>query len=118
MDYPKNPPLECDIVMEEERVASGVIYPRAVSGNLRDLPATVGGRRVGRAPSPPTAAAAAEFGRAAGGFEQLETLPNDITAALVGGKMRPSSGSLQPTEGDITRCTGHSPPAWGNPSKP
>src|SRR6202165_2171236 len=95
MTYPANPALECDIVMKGG-ITSGVIYPRAVcelakSYRLR----SVGGSSAGAIAA--AGAAAAEFGRASGGFELLEALPNDITARS------PAGGSIlfrlfQPTK--------------------
>jgi predicted acylesterase/phospholipase RssA len=78
MEYPENPPLECDVVMKGG-ITSGVIYPRAVcrlatTYRLR----SVGGASAGAIAA--AAAAAAELGRATGGFDQLENLPAVITA--------------------------------------
>ncbi|MGX9791581.1 hypothetical protein [Mycobacterium sp. MMS18-G62] len=78
MDYPENPPLECDVVMKGG-ITSGVIYPRAVcqlatTYRLR----SVGGASAGAIAA--AAAAAAELGRATGGFEKLENLPTVINA--------------------------------------
>ena len=78
MEYPINPPLECDVVMKGG-ITSGVIYPRAVcrlatTYRLR----SVGGASAGAIAA--AAAAAAELGRATGGFEQLENLPTVINA--------------------------------------
>jgi predicted acylesterase/phospholipase RssA len=78
MEYPENPPLECDVVMKGG-ITSGVIYPRAVcrlatTYRLR----SVGGASAGAIAA--AAAAAAELGRATGGFEKLEKLPTVINA--------------------------------------
>ncbi len=78
MKYPENPALECDVIMKGG-ITSGVIYPGAVcelakSYRLR----SVGGSSAGAIAA--AGAAAAELGRSTGGFDQLETLPNDITA--------------------------------------
>jgi predicted acylesterase/phospholipase RssA len=83
MKYPENPPLECDVIMKGG-ITSGVIYPRTVcelakSYRLR----SVGGSSAGAIAA--AGAAAAELGRSTGGFDQLETLPNDITAASPAG---------------------------------
>ena len=83
MTYPLNPALECDIVMKGG-ITSGVIYPRVVcelakSYRLR----SVGGSSAGAIAA--AGAAAAELGRTAGGFELLEVLPHDITAASPAG---------------------------------
>ncbi|MHA3024345.1 hypothetical protein ACXPWS_29245 [Mycobacterium sp. BMJ-28] len=83
MNIPKTKPdLECDVVMKGG-ITSGVIYPRAVctlaeTYRLR----SVGGSSAGAIAA--AGAAAAEFGRATGGFTLLETLPTDITAQVDG----------------------------------
>jgi hypothetical protein len=78
MTYPASPPLECDIVMKGG-ITSGVIYPRAVCRLARTYRLrSVGGSSAGAIAA--AGAAAAEFGRGAGGFDLLETLPRDITA--------------------------------------
>lgn len=77
-NYPLSPPLECDLVMKGG-ITSGVIYPRAVCELARTYRLrSVGGASAGAIAA--AAAAAAELGRAQGGFEHLETLPEDITA--------------------------------------
>src|SRR5215213_7269450 len=78
MEYPEDPPLECDVVMKGG-ITSGVIYPRAVcrlatTYRLR----SVGGASAGAIAA--AGAAAAEFGRATGGFDRLEALPRVINA--------------------------------------
>lgn len=76
--FPINPPLECDVVMKGG-ITSGVIYPRAVCELARTYRIrSVGGASAGAIAA--AAAAAAEVGRATGGFEELERLPDDITA--------------------------------------
>ena len=83
MTYPDNPPLECDIVMKGG-ITSGVIYPRAVCRLAKTYRLrSVGGSSAGAIAA--AGAAAAEFGRTAGGFELLEKLPRDITAQSPGG---------------------------------
>jgi hypothetical protein len=78
MTYPEHPALECDIVMKGG-ITSGVIYPRAVCKLAKTYRLrSVGGSSAGAIAA--AGAAAAEFGRAAGGFELLEALPHDITA--------------------------------------
>jgi hypothetical protein len=95
MTYPEHPPLECDIVMKGG-ITSGVIYPRAVCKLAKTYRLrSVGGSSAGAIAA--AGAAAAEFGRSAGGFELLESLPNDITAES------PAGGSVlfrlfQPTK--------------------
>jgi predicted acylesterase/phospholipase RssA len=84
MEYPENPPLECDVVMKGG-ITSGVIYPRAVcrlamTYRLR----SVGGASAGAIAA--AAAAAAELGRATGGFEYLENLPTVINAPSPAGE--------------------------------
>lgn len=86
LTYPRNPPLECDVVLKGG-ITSGVLYPRllctlATTYRLRCL----GGASAGAIAA--AAAAAAEFGRqtdASGptaGFAGLAALPDDITAPV------------------------------------
>lgn len=76
--YPTDPPLECDLVMKGG-ITSGVIYPRAVCELAKTYRLrSVGGASAGAIGA--AAAAAAELGRASGGFEELERMPTDITA--------------------------------------
>jgi hypothetical protein len=75
--YPENPPLKCDIVMKGG-ITSGVIYPRAICELAKAYRlASLGGSSAGAIAA--AGAAAAEFGRATGGFEVLEGLPAAIT---------------------------------------
>ncbi|MGN0064852.1 MAG: hypothetical protein ACI379_11470 [Nocardioides sp.] len=70
-------PLECDLVMKGG-VTSGIIYPSAVC----ELARTYRFRAVGGASAGAIAAAAtaaAEYGRASGGFDRLQALPGDLT---------------------------------------
>jgi hypothetical protein len=70
--------LECDIIMKGG-ITSGVIYPRAVCELAKTYRLrSVGGSSAGAIAA--AGAAAAEFGRASGGFDLLEQLPHDITA--------------------------------------
>src|SRR6516225_2014618 len=86
MTYPENPALECDIVMKGG-ITSGVIYPPVVCGLAKSYRLrSVGGSSAGAIAA--AGAAAAELGRTAGGFELLEALPHDITAAS------PAGGSI------------------------
>ena len=96
MDYPKNPPLECDILMKGG-ITSGVIYPLAVC----ELATQYGLRSVGGSSAGAIAAAAAAAAesnpRRQAGFERLEKLPADITAKLpAGGRW---SGCSNPHDG-------------------
>ncbi len=76
--YPTDPPLECDLVMKGG-ITSGVIYPRAVCELAKTYRLrSVGGASAGAIGA--AAAAAAELGRATGGFTELERMPQDITA--------------------------------------
>ena len=68
--------LECDVVMKGG-ITSGVIYPRA----LTEFAKTYRFRGVGGASAGAIGAAfaaAAEFGRATGGFDLLEQIPDDL----------------------------------------
>ncbi|WP_193312809.1 patatin-like phospholipase family protein [Georgenia subflava] len=76
--YPADPALECDVIMKGG-ITSGVIYPRAVCELAKTYRLrSVGGTSAGAIAA--AAAAAAELGRDAGGFDELERLPHDITA--------------------------------------
>ena len=77
LNVPTAPPeLECDVVLKGG-IASGVIYPRALAEfattyRLRNL----GGASAGGIGS--ALGAAAEFGRAGGGFDRLAALPGQL----------------------------------------
>lgn len=80
------PLLECDLVMKGG-ITSGVVYPLAVCElakvyRLR----SVGGSSAGAIAA--AAAACAELGRATGGFEDLATLPDDLTKPVEGENSR------------------------------
>lgn len=78
------PSLECDVVMKGG-ITSGVIYPRAVAELARTYRLRqVGGASAGAIAA--TAAAAAELGRATGGFEQLDRMPQDLSAVGADGR--------------------------------
>jgi predicted acylesterase/phospholipase RssA len=95
MTYPDNPPLTCDIVMKGG-ITSGVIYPQAICELAKTYRlVSVGGSSAGAIAA--AGAAAAEFGRATGGFDVLEKLPAAIT------EKSPAGGSVlfrlfQPTK--------------------
>lgn len=75
-----SPTRECDIIMKGG-ITSGVVYPRAVT----ELAKTYRLRNVGGTSAGAIAAAlaaAAEHGRAAGGFEKLAGLPDFLAANL------------------------------------
>lgn len=94
IDHYAAPPLECDIVMKGG-ITSGVIYPRAVAELARTYRLrSVGGASAGAIAA--AAAAAAELGRAEGGFEELDTLPRDLTAPGPDGRSTLST-LFQPT---------------------
>ena len=75
-----NPTRECDIIMKGG-ITSGVVYPRAVTELARTYRLrNVGGTSAGAIAA--ALAAAAEHGRAAGGFEKLAGLPDFLAANL------------------------------------
>src|SRR5690349_10756728 len=83
MKYPQDPPYECDVIMKGG-ITSGVIYPRAVCELANTYRIRfVGGSSAGAIAA--AGAAAAELGRATGGFEVLERLPHDITEPSAAG---------------------------------
>jgi len=72
---------ECDVVMKGG-ITSGVVYPEALSAiGLTFRIRGIGGASAGAIGA--AVGAAAEFGRPSGGFERLETLPEDLR----GGKL-------------------------------
>jgi predicted acylesterase/phospholipase RssA len=75
-----HPTRECDIIMKGG-ITSGVVYPRAVTelGRTYKL-RNVGGTSAGAIAA--ALAAAAEHGRASGGFEKLAGLPDFLAANL------------------------------------
>jgi predicted acylesterase/phospholipase RssA len=76
--YPLAPSRSCDVLMKGG-ITSGVIYPHAVCELARHYKlASVGGSSAGAIAA--AAAATAEFGRAADGFDKLESLPDDLMA--------------------------------------
>lgn len=78
--YTPRPESECDIVMKGG-ITSGVVYPLAVC----ELAKTYRFRKIGGASAGAIAAtitAAAECGRAAGGFAKLAALPNELADKL------------------------------------
>ncbi|MHA6523504.1 hypothetical protein [Tessaracoccus sp. G1721] len=88
------PSLRCDIVMKGG-ITSGVIYPRAVSELAKTYTLTnVGGASAGAIAA--AAAAAAELGRHSGGFEGLDTMPDELASVGPGGQSKLAS-FFQPT---------------------
>lgn len=93
MSYVPVPELECDVVMKGG-ITSGVIYPGAVCVLARTYRLrSVGGSSAGAIAA--AGAAAAEYGRATGGFEHLAQLPLDITESSTGKSVL--FGLFQPT---------------------
>ena len=76
MPDPEQPALECDVVMKGG-ITSGIVYPRAIL-RMKDTYRfrNVGGTSAGAIAAAVTAAA--EFGRATGGFARLERVPDEI----------------------------------------
>jgi predicted acylesterase/phospholipase RssA len=75
-----HPSQECDVIMKGG-ITSGVVYPRAVT----ELAQTYRVRNVGGTSAGAIAAAlaaAAEHGRAAGGFQKLHAIPDFLAANL------------------------------------
>ncbi|MER9565094.1 hypothetical protein [Mesorhizobium sp. M0571] len=75
------PELSCDLVMKGG-ITSGVVYPKAVVKLSRKYRfRNIGGTSAGAIAAVVTAAA--EFGRAEGGFEKIEALPKQLSATLL-----------------------------------
>ena len=75
------PTHRCDLVMKGG-ITSGVVYPRAVvalAGKYRFQ--NIGGTSAGAIAAVVTAAA--EYGRASGGFEKIKALPQDLSRTLL-----------------------------------
>ena len=75
---------ECDVVMKGG-ITSGIVYPRAIAklaGHYRLR--ALGGASAGAIAA--SAAAAAEYGRASGGFERLAALPDELASPVAGGR--------------------------------
>ena len=88
------PSLHCDIVMKGG-ITSGVIYPRAVSELAKTYTLShVGGASAGAIAA--AAAAAAELGRHTGGFEGLDTMPDELASVGPDGQSKLAS-FFQPT---------------------
>ncbi|MBI2242339.1 MAG: patatin-like phospholipase family protein [Magnetospirillum gryphiswaldense] len=78
-DY-QTPAQECDVVMKGG-ITSGIVYPKAVLSLARQYRfRDVGGASAGAIAAAITAAA--EYGRASGGFEKLAKIPTDMSTSL------------------------------------
>ncbi|MGH3133406.1 MAG: hypothetical protein ACRDNY_06630 [Gaiellaceae bacterium] len=77
-----DPPLSCDIVMKGG-ITSGVVYPGAVVRLARRYRfRSIGGASAGALAA--VASAAAEYGRAGGGFERLAEIPGELSSTVGG----------------------------------
>lgn len=77
----RQPTAKCDLIMEGG-VTSGVVYPRALLQLAKRYEfASIGGTSAGAIAA--ALAAAAEFGRAQGGFVELQKLPNELARILL-----------------------------------
>ncbi|NUB46593.1 patatin-like phospholipase family protein [Fertoebacter nigrum] len=75
------PTHRCDLVMKGG-ITSGVVYPRAVVGLSRKYRfENIGGTSAGAIAAAVTAAA--EYGRASGGFTRVAALPQDLSKTLL-----------------------------------
>ncbi|MER8408145.1 patatin-like phospholipase family protein [Mesorhizobium sp. M1307] len=75
------PELSCDLVMKGG-ITSGIVYPKAVVKLSRKYRfRNIGGTSAGAIAAVVTAAA--EYGRADGGFEKIEALPKQLSATLL-----------------------------------
>lgn len=78
-DY-QTPAQECDVVMKGG-ITSGIVYPKAVLSLARQYRfRDVGGASAGAIAAAITAAA--EYGRARGGFDTLAKIPDDMSTSL------------------------------------
>lgn len=88
-NHTASPTLECDVIMKGG-ITSGVIYP----GALAEFAKTYRFRGVGGASAGAIGAgfgAAAEFGRAKGGFTRLERVPDQLEDGALGKMFQPTS---------------------------
>ena len=105
---PTTPPtLECDVVMKGG-ITSGVVYPRALvefatTYRLRNL----GGASAGGIGS--ALGAAAEFGRASGGFDKLAALPSELGEGRLAALFAPQPAT-RPLLGVMLALTGQDRP--------
>jgi predicted acylesterase/phospholipase RssA len=78
----QEPPLECDIVMKGG-ITSGVVYPGVVGRLARRYRyRSIGGASAGAMAAAVTAAA--EYGRAGGGFARLQEVPRQLASTVDG----------------------------------
>lgn len=101
------PSRSCDVIMQGG-ITSGVIYPRALARFGRDYRL----RRLGGASAGAIGAAlgaAAEHGRAVGGFEKLAQIPADLGEGRLAALFQPT-GTTAPLLGLMVAMTGHDAP--------
>ena len=102
-----NPEAECDVVMKGG-ITSGVVYPKALAAigsqfRIRGI----GGASAGAIGA--AIGAAAEFGRAKGGFGKLETLAQDLGEGKLAALFQPQR-STKPLLGLMLAATGSDRP--------
>lgn len=111
-EVPPSPAAECDVIMKGG-ITSGVVYPKSlVAIGSRYRFRGVGGASAGAIGA--AVGAAAEFGRATGGFERLETLPGDLGDGNLAALFQPQR-STKPMLGVMLAVTGSDQP--GPPRK-
>lgn len=99
-----DPPDECDLVLKGG-ATSAVIYPRAIAEFARSYRLrSVGGTSAGAIGA--ALAAAAEYGRASGGFARLEGLPDELRDDALAGLFQPQR-STRPLLDVLLRILGH-----------
>ncbi len=101
------PTEECDVVMKGG-ITSGVVYPKALAAigshyRIRGI----GGASAGAIGA--ALGAAAEFGRATGGFRQLETLANELGDGKLAALFQPQKAT-KPLFGMMLAATGSDRP--------
>jgi hypothetical protein len=106
-DVPPSPAAECDVIMKGG-ITSGVVYPKSlVAIGSRYRFRGVGGASAGAIGA--AVGAAAEFGRATGGFERLGTLSAELGDGKLAALFQPQR-STKPMLGVMLAATGSDRP--------
>jgi hypothetical protein len=107
------PDRECDVVMKGG-ITSGVLYPSAlVAIGVHYRIRGIGGASAGAIGA--ALGAAAEFGRASGGYERLSKLPNELGDGKLAALFQPQSAT-RPMLRLMLAITGNDRPSSGPPA--
>lgn len=98
---------QCDVVMKGG-ITSGVVYPRALTEFSRHYRLrSLGGASAGAIGA--ALGAAAEFGRAGGGFDRLDAIPGTLSDGRLAALFQ-AQPSTEPLLGVLLTATGHDAP--------